>query len=133
MNKSLNGLAKRPWKDTFLAAFNGIAYALRTQRNLRVHMVVTLLVCLFGLVFEIDKYEWLWLGLSITLVIATEMMNTAIESVVDLVTSEWHPLAKVAKDTAAGAVLITAVFAIIVGICVFAEPILRSVSFMVGL
>lgn len=113
---------KRPWSDTFRVAIAGIIYAIRTQRNMRVHVTMSVIVLILGVVLQISTSDWLWLGLAITIVISAELMNTAVESVVDLVMPKPHPLAKVAKDTAAGAVLVTAVFAVIVGCAIFYEP-----------
>ena len=79
---------------------------------------------IFGFIFKINKYEWAILVLTIGLVISCELVNTAIEAVVDLVTEEYHPLAKVAKDTAAAAVLIFAFVAVIVGLIIFVPKIL---------
>lgn len=119
---------KRPWSDTFRVAFAGIAYAIRTQRNMRVHAAMSVLALLLGSVLQISTSDWLWLGLAITIVISAELMNTAVESVVDLVMPKPHPLAKVAKDTAAGAVLVTAVFAVIVGVAIFFEPGMKLIG-----
>ncbi|MGZ9585021.1 diacylglycerol kinase family protein [Paenibacillus marinisediminis] len=123
---------KRSWLNTFQAAFEGIAYALRTQRNMRVHLAIALFACLLGIAMDIGRSDWMWLGLCIALVMAAELINTAVESVVDLVMPEWNPLAKAAKDTAAGAVLIVAIFAVVVGIVIFAEPILAATRSLAG-
>ena len=124
MDKSSSHSEKRSWLNTFSAAWEGIAYAVRTQRNMKVHLTITCIVCVIGALIGLRLDEWRWIGLCITLVLAAEVVNTAIESVVDLVSPEWHQLAKVAKDAAAGAVLITVIFSVVVGISVFAKPIL---------
>lgn len=113
---------KRPWSDTFRVAIAGIIYAIRTQRNMWVHATMSVIALVLGIVLQISTSDWLWLGLAIAIVISAELMNTAVESVVDLVMPKPHPLAKAAKDTAAGAVLVTAVFAVAVGFAIFFEP-----------
>ena len=80
---------------------------------------MALVVCILGVLFQINKYEWSILVLTIGLVISCELINTAIEAVVDLITEEYHPLAKVAKDTSAAAVFIFAIVAVIVGLIIF--------------
>lgn len=82
-------------------------------------------MCAAGVFFGISKMEWLFVLTAIFLVLVTELMNTAVEAAVDLAEPDIHPLAKAAKDTAAGAVLLAAVFAVIVGCIVFANPVLR--------
>lgn len=110
---------------SFKYALAGIAYAIKTQTNMRVHVTAALLVILAAVLLQISARDWLFLLLAVTLVITTELINTALEAVVDLASPEIHPLAKIAKDTAAGAVLVTAAFAVIVGIIVFYEPLLK--------
>lgn len=112
------------WRSTFRYALEGIGYALRTQINMRVHAVISLGVIAAGIVFRISRMEWLFILVACALVIAAELFNTAVEAVVDLVSPKAHPLAKAAKDTAAGAVLLAAVFAVITGVVVFYKPVL---------
>ncbi|WP_195572698.1 diacylglycerol kinase family protein [Paenibacillus sp. 1001270B_150601_E10] len=114
---------KRSWRDTFRVAWEGICYAYRTQRNMKVHVMITACVIPLGIGLQLSSYEWLWIIAAIAIVLAMELMNTAVEAVVDLVMPDLHPLAKIAKDTAAGAVLITAVFAVFVGAIIFAPPL----------
>lgn len=116
---------RRPWADTFRVAWDGILYAFRTQRNMRVHAAASAAACLMGAGFGISVGEWLWLALAIALVLSAELMNTAVESAIDLSMPDPHPLAKIAKDTAAGAVFVTAVFAVIVGVVLFAGRLLQ--------
>lgn len=114
---------KRPWRDTFYVAVEGIVYAFNTQRNMKVHAIITFMVILLGIVARLSWMEWLWIMAAIAMVFAMELMNTAVEAVVDLVMPDPHPVAKIAKDTAAGAVFITAVFAVFVGVVIFAKPL----------
>lgn len=117
-------MIRRSWNDTFRVAMAGILYTCRTQRNMPIHLLMAVLMCTLGFICKITSEEWLWLLLAITLVISSELINTAIEAVVDLTMSKQHPLARIAKDTAAGAVLITAIFAVIVGIYIFYMPLI---------
>lgn len=105
--------------DSFNHAFEGILYALKTERNIRIHVLTALLILIFSLFFPLNRLELLILFLSISLVVMAEMFNTAIETVVDGFVEQYHPLAKVAKDVAAGAVLITALNSLLVGYLLF--------------
>jgi diacylglycerol kinase (ATP) len=105
--------------ESFNYAISGIIYALKTQRNMRIHAVVAILVLAVSSFFNFSSVELLVILFAIALVIITEMINTAIESVVDLVTEEYHALAKIAKNVAAGAVMIAAVNAVGVGYLIF--------------
>lgn len=114
---------KRGLTDSFNHAINGFIHAIRTQRNMRIHVISAIIVIIASLIFKVTKAELLLLVISITLVITTELVNTAIESAVDATTNYYHPLVKVAKNTAAAAVLVTAVNAVVVGILIFWTPI----------
>lgn len=109
----------RKFLTGFYFAWQGITYAFKTQINLRFHFLMSTLVVGAGLLFNVSKVEWIQLILCIGVVIAAELFNTAIEKLTDLVTTEMHPLAKIAKDCAAGAVLIVAICAGIIGLIVF--------------
>jgi diacylglycerol kinase len=104
---------------SFRFAFQGIGYALRTQRNARVHVVVACLVIAAGFYFRITAVEWAILALTIGFVFSAEMINTVAELAVDLLTQQYHPMAKVAKDVGAGAVLVAAIAAVGVGVAIF--------------
>ncbi len=106
------------WHSLGFAA-SGILYTLRTQRNARIHVVILALVVLAGLTWRLTPVEWASVFLVSGLVIALEMMNSALEGLIDLVHPDIHPRVKVIKDTAAGAVLIAAMTAVAVGIIVF--------------
>lgn len=105
--------------QSFVYAVRGIRTSLREQRNLKVQIVVALLTIGAGFYFRITATEWCLILLTIGLVIGLEMINTAIEKTIDLITTEWHPLAGKAKDMAAGAVLVASVIAVVIGIIVF--------------
>lgn len=96
-------------------AVDGIIYAFKTERNLKVHFVVTLLVLITCLLLDLTKLEIVMIFFAIALVIVTEMFNTAIEAFVDLLTLSHHPLARIAKDISAGGVLIATINALAIG------------------
>ena len=110
---------KPPLYKSFGYAFEGIFTCIRNERNIKIHCTVAILVVIAGAVLGITPTEWC---ICLTL-FALELVNTAIESVVDLVTTERKPLAKTAKDTAAGAVLVAAIMAAIVGLIIFVPRI----------
>ena len=112
--KGINRLFK-----SFKYAYEGLKYAFKYEQNILVHFLATILVIIAGIFFILSMTEWLVLTLIIGLVIATELINTSIEATIDLVTKEVHPLAKVAKDTAAAAVLIFGITALIIGLIIF--------------
>ena len=109
--------------DSFNNAFEGIIHALRTQRNLRIHFVVAIAVIVFALVVSVSRIELIALLISITFVLIAEMINTAVEGAIDVATTSFDPMAKLAKDVAAGAVLIAAINAIAVGYLIFATRV----------
>ncbi len=101
--------------DSFRYAVEGIVHVFRTQKHMRFHFFTVVLVLLIGLVLRLGTVQMALLFICVAGVLAAEMFNTAVESVVDMVTQAYHPLAKLAKDIAAGAVLITSINAAIVG------------------
>jgi diacylglycerol kinase (ATP) len=101
-------------------AFEGVIYVVRTQRNMRVHFVIAVLVLLLGVLLGVTRFELLALMVSVSFVLVAEMLNTALEKAIDVATNSFDPVARAAKDVAAGAVLIAAVNAIFVGYVVFA-------------
>lgn len=104
-------------------ALQGLVHAIKTQPNFVIHLVVSVLVVLAGLYFKISNYEWIILVLVIGLGLAIELVNTSIESAVDLVTKKWRRLAKIAKDTASAAMLVYALSASIIGLIIFLPKI----------
>jgi len=109
-------------------ALAGIKVAVGEQRNVQIHLTIFLLVVAAGLFIDINHSEWLAVILASSIVISTEMINTAIEKVVDLASPEIHPIAKKAKDIAAGAVLVAVCFAVIIGLLVFGKYLLQFLS-----
>lgn len=108
---------------SFTYAVNGIRASFADQLNLKVHFMAALLVIAAGFYFGISGSDWCIIVLSIALVIALEMMNSAVESLVDLVTTERKPLAGKVKDIAAGAVLFASVMSVIIGAIIFSKYI----------
>ena len=109
--------------DSFNFAFEGIIHVLRTQRNLRIHFAVAVAVLIFALIVNVTKLELVALLISVTFVLIAEMLNTAVEAAIDIATTSFDPMAKLAKDIAAGAVLIAAINAIAVGYLVFSGKV----------
>ncbi|MFI5273313.1 MAG: diacylglycerol kinase family protein [Ktedonobacterales bacterium] len=103
----------------FVFAGNGLWYALRTQRNMRVHATLAALAIVLGIVLRISAIEWAIVFIAIGGVLITELLNTVVEAVVDLATPRYHPLAKTAKDVAAGAVLLNAILAVVIALFVY--------------
>ena len=105
-------------------AFKGIGYAIATQLNFRVHLVAALTAGLLGYALHISANEWIWVIFCVALVLAAELLNTAIEVLTDMVSPEYNVKAGHVKDVAAGAVLITAIFALVTGLIIFLPKIL---------
>ncbi len=107
----------------FIVAIEGVLMVVRTQRNMWIHLFFMSIAIMMGVVLQISRTEWSWVILSIFLVIILEMVNTAIEQIVDLVTQEYRLHAKHAKDVAAGAVLMAALFSLWVAYFVFFDKL----------
>jgi len=112
-------MVAQKWIKSFNNAFNGWHYAFNTQPNIRIHLAVAILVILTGLITGLNKWEWGLILLCIGLVISLEIMNSAVEKLVDLVCPEYSKQAGMIKDLSAGAVLFSAVTAVIVGLIIF--------------
>jgi undecaprenol kinase len=110
---------------SFSFAGQGVWHAVRTQRNMRVHLAAAVAAVIVGAVLGIGATAWACLALAIGLVLVAEMFNTVIEAIIDLQMPNVHPLARVAKDGAAGAVLIASVASIGVAIAIFVPRLLR--------
>lgn len=112
-----------PTRPTFLRSFvyagRGLWHALRTQRNMRVHVAAALLAVALGIALRISAVEFAVVFLTIAGVLVAEMFNTVTEALADLATQEYHPLARVAKDVAAGAVLLSAILAVVIALFVY--------------
>ena len=113
---------------SFGHAFRGIWMALRSELHLQFHAVATVVVIGLGFYFELTATEWMMVALAVGTVWTAELVNTAIEALTDLVSPDYHPLAGKAKDVAAGAVLIAAIAAMIIGLLIFGPRVLALVS-----
>ncbi len=111
--------------DKVNLAIEGIIYSVRTQRHMRYHLVVALVALLVSLVVNISRSEFIMLAMAIILVLVTEMLNTAIEATIDMISEEYHPRAKVAKDIAAGVVLVASMGSLILAYLIL-YPALRA-------
>jgi diacylglycerol kinase (ATP) len=116
------GLSKRI--HSFVYAFKGIYYLLRNETNAQIHCVAAITAIVLGLVLRISTPEWCFIIFAIGIVLSAESFNTAIEKLVDHLFPQYHETAKIAKDVAAGAVLLCAIAALIVGIVIFLPKIL---------
>jgi undecaprenol kinase len=97
---------------------------------MKIHIAAALIVFIAAALLQLDRVGWLFLVLAIALVFIAELVNTAVEAIIDLISPEEHVLARVAKDTAAGAALVAAVFAVVIGILVFYEPVWEWIQSM---
>jgi diacylglycerol kinase len=113
---------------SFKHAIRGIRMVLSSEKNMQIHLIFVVLVVFFGLLLCISAVEWMVCLLAFGLVMGAEMMNTAVENIVDLISPEHHELAGKAKDIAAGAVLITAVFAALAGLLIFVPKGIQLVA-----
>ena len=135
----MKGQKKNPLYKSFGYAFEGIFTGIKKERNMKIHCVAAVLVVIAGMilamlcvvaagfVFRISVSEWCICLILFGMILSLELVNTAMEAVVDLVTEERRPLAKLAKDTAAGAVLIAAIMAAGVGLLIFVPKVLELI------
>ncbi len=114
---------------SFGFAIEGIKTATKYNRNIRIHFVMAVLVLALGLVFGLDLSEFAIIAMIILLVISAEMINTAIEEVIDLVTKDYRQEAKYAKDVSAGMVLLVSIGSILVGLLIFTPHVLKFFGF----
>ena len=114
--------------NSFQYAFEGLWYVLRTQKNSWIHVLVSLAVIALGLWLRLSRFEWVIIILTIAMVWMAELMNTALEAIVDMTMPETHPLAKVAKDVSAAAVLLGACAAVMVGFLILGPPLWQRLA-----
>lgn len=118
----------RSWRaffKSFVYAGQGVAHGFRTQRNMRVETAIALLVSAAGIALRITSVEWAMIFVCIGLVLSLELINTVTELAVDLLTQRYHPMAKLAKDAGAGAVLVAALSSAAVGVAIFGPRLWR--------
>lgn len=109
--------------DSFNNAISGIVHAIKAERNMKIHIAIAAILFVFSLFFNLSKTEFIVVCLTVAMVIVCELFNTAIEEIMNLVTTGYHPKVKIIKDVAAGAVLVSAFFAVIIGYFVFFEEV----------
>lgn len=114
--------------NSFKYAIEGIISSFKTERNMKIHVLAMIVVIALGLFFKLNKVEWCFIIIAIASVISAELFNTAIETVVDMVSPERNPKAKLTKDIAAGAVLVVAIGAAIIGFIIFGPQIINVFS-----
>jgi diacylglycerol kinase len=114
--------------ESFRFALSGLWYALHTQRNVRVHLTIAAAAVVLGLWLGLSPVQWAVIALTIGFVLVSEMLNTVAETLVDLLSPGYHPLAKIVKDVTAGAVLLTAVISVVVGLLVLGPPLWERVG-----
>lgn len=116
------------FRQSLRHAIDGIKVMYHEERNFRKHLVVAAIMIVMGICFQLKQTDWLWLFVAIFSVIILESINTVTEALVDLITDyKYHPLAKKVKDVAAGAVLMTSFFAVIIGIFIFLPHIIHFI------
>ncbi len=121
--EALKQQGRSKFSDSVKHAIDGVDYTISHERNFKIEMFMAILVCISSIVLKVSITEWIVLLLTIALVLTLEIINTSIERCVDLVTKEYRDLAKIAKDTAAGAVFVMSIFSVAIGICIFLPKI----------
>ena len=114
--------------NSFKYAIEGIISSFKTEQNMKIHIFIMILVIILGMVLKLSTLEWIILTIVIVLVISAELFNTTIETVVDMITKEKNEKAKLAKDVAAGAVLVLAIGSVIIGLIIFIPKILEFIK-----
>lgn len=124
VRKLLKSQGHAKFRESAGHAMDGISYTISHERNFRIEIIAACLVTAFSYFLKVSVIEWCILLLTISLVLVLEMVNTAIERTVDLVTKDYYELAKNAKDVAAGAVLVASMFSVVLGILIFLPKII---------
>lgn len=121
---SLKSKDKRTFKGSVKNCLDGISYVTKNEKNFKREIALGIIALILSYILKIDKIEFIIVLTMICLVLTAEIINTAIERTVDLVTKEYHELARIAKDVSAGSVLVTSIFALIIGIIIFIPKII---------
>ena len=127
-NKYLKTQGKEQFHKSVGHALDGIEYAINHERNIKIEIFLAIISSILGFILKISIIEWIVIILLIALIISLELINTSIERCVDLVTKDYHDLAKVSKDMAAGAVLVSSLFSIIVGLLIFLPKLIDIIK-----
>ena len=114
-------------RNSFRYAFSGVVFVLRTQRNSWIHLAISILVIAIGVFLGLSILDWAVLIFCIALVWICEFFNTSIEVIVDMVSPSEHPLAKISKDVAAGAVLVAAICSVVIGALILGPPLYQKI------
>ena len=117
-------LKNKSFIEAWKKAFEGILYCVKTQRNLKIQLVIAVIVIIASIYFKVKTTEAMFLTFATMLVLITEVINTAIEEAVNLCTDKFHPLAKLAKDIGAGAVVLSAINSVIIAIFIFGSKLI---------
>lgn len=115
---------KRTFKGSVKNCLDGISYVTKSEKNFKREIALGIIALILSYILKIDKIEFIIVLTMICLVLTTEIINTAVERAVDLVTKEYHELARIAKDVSAGSVLVTSIFSLIIGIIIFIPKII---------
>lgn len=115
--------------SSFKFAIEGLFHVVKNERNMQIHLTIACIVLFLAYFFSVSKLEWFIIVLCIGMVVCLEIVNSAIERTVDLVTDEQKPLAKQAKDAAAAAVFVFAIISVIIGLIIFIKPLLNFLNF----
>lgn len=121
---SLKSKDKRTFKGSVKNCLDGISYVTKNEKNFKREIALGIIALILSYILKIDKIEFIIILTMICLVLTAEIINTAIERAVDLVTKEYHELARIAKDVSAGSVLVTSIFSLIIGIIIFIPKII---------
>lgn len=121
---SLKSKDKRTFKGSVKNCLDGISYVTKSEKNFKREIALGIIALILSYILKIDKIEFIIVLTMICLVLTTEIINTAVERAVDLVTKEYHELARIAKDVSAGSVLVTSIFSLIIGIIIFIPKII---------
>lgn len=121
---SLKSKDKRTFKGSVKNCLDGISYVTKNEKNFKREIALGIIALILSYILKIDKIEFIIVLTMICLVLTTEIINTAVERAVDLVTKEYHELARIAKDVSAGSVLVTSIFSLIIGIIIFIPKII---------
>ncbi len=113
--------------NSFKYAIEGLVSSFKTERNMKIHIMAMIIVIALGIFMKLNKIEWCIITIAIVMVISAELFNTAIETVVDMVSPQKNPQAKLVKDIAAAAVLVLAIGAAVIGIIIFGPKIVTII------
>lgn len=118
--------------ESFNNAFQGIWYTIVNERNMKIHLVIGTIVIFLSLWVRVSKIEFTILCLTIAMVICFELINTAVEVVVNIIVDVYHPKAKIIKDVSAGAVFVSAIFSIVIGLLILWDKVIHKLTILLA-